>query len=860
MHNNQHPESLPTRPWLPVTGAVAFILAVQLIAITGMRGVVDPEGYPLNTSQKFSLNVYEDDGIMGLKASLGYNRLYEDRFSYLFGIGGPVLHAAKPVMILLGRLGIISRFDQPGLYQMYPHELSAAYKAFAVYQLLAFTIWLPVVAYVLLSSHVSKAAGVWGAWLFALTPFLTGFEGRIKPDTPALLFGLMSLHFSLQHFKLGKERQHLLAWGLLGLSTAIKLTCVPFLGVLVWVHIARAKRVDERWLGSLLFGVLASVFIFIAANPLFLAGLGDIVHWLAGYMNAMHATPVLNDVSDPGLAGLAVKLANLQVFFGPVLRWAYPVLLAGYGAIWISRRFPLTAWSVLWVACLLQILYMLIVSGHALIGATYYHYTSASLGLLLLAVCLDRVQSVLLRTGQRAGLLANLVLCVMVIGPLVRADLSVLQFVVSPTNRQLCHQWISRNIPEGSNIGVPQPANSQPVSQYLQIDPFRYSVTPVGARLELLSERRPQYLAMVSNELESAPLDIPGYSLLANFDAGTELPRDQIGLFQDEIYRVYKCQIPPLPAAGPPRMELGLGNVIRRDREQGFAVLQYQALRFYPISLNLFYKSGQTLLPFPTGAFTGSLRHESSPVAYVHHVGPLALSLWGVKYIWAKQDGAFLENVIGGGYPVEAVEPPVDGSGMEGLKAYRFLNYRGKALFAPDEIWTKRAASYRVLWKRSLPRAGTLLDGPHEGDVEVSLEVDADGPVDVVLTGGPMRRSFLLGPGRNTLDVPYECGSTVEYEVNPVHQGDGVSILCTAARPLDLVGAPVVVQATMDPLWSFASVDAPKPGRVFFALPWHSHWAAEVDGSKAQAEPGPAGVVGVPVGAGVHNVSLRFVR
>ncbi|MFP5238480.1 MAG: hypothetical protein ACLGQW_01490, partial [Acidobacteriota bacterium] len=199
------------RPPVAVLLAVFLLLAAQLTAITGLRGAADPEGYPLNTSKPLRVNTFEDDGVIGLRAALGYSTLHEDRFSYLFGVGGPVLHAARPVMAALDRLGLITRFEDPSLYLLYPQELERAYKAFAVYQLLAFTMWLPLAGWLLLSRHVSRPAGVWAAWLLALTPFLTGFETRLKPDSAALLMGILSLHFALNHFRDGGRRNLLAA-------------------------------------------------------------------------------------------------------------------------------------------------------------------------------------------------------------------------------------------------------------------------------------------------------------------------------------------------------------------------------------------------------------------------------------------------------------------------------------------------------------------------------------------------------------------------------------------------------------------------------------------------------------------------
>jgi len=851
-------------PWL-VAAAVALLLAVQVISICGIRGVADTEGYPLNTSKKFGLNVFEDDGLHGLYAALGYSRLHEDRFSYLLGVGGPILHTAKPVMRLLNRLGVITRFEDPSLYQLYPQELERAYKAFATYQLLAFTVWLPVAGYVLLSRHQSRRAGIWAAWLLALSPFLTGFETRIKPDSAALLFGLLSLNYALHHLKNGRTRNLLLAWALLGLSVSIKLTCAPFGLVLAWLALSRSLRGRTGWIGPLTQGCCAFLATFILANPLFLSGLANIAVWLSGYSQAMHATAPLPGGGTGGLGGglnvFLSKIMGLNVFFGPLLRWVYPPMLGCAAVWWAWKRFPANVWSVLCVSCLLQMAYMLAVSGAAFTQITYYHYTSATLGLLLLACCVDRFQDAVETRGPWLGRLVLASLVLAVLAPLARADLIALSFVTSSTNRQLCHAWIAGNIPTGTHIGIGMAPGSQPVNEHLRLDPFRYQVSPVGNSLELLDAVRPGYVVIHTGDAAAAPRTIPGYALVADFDHGRMLPRDQIGLFQDEIFRIYARTSAPRPATGAAHTEEQLGGLLRADPDPSFTLLQYQALRFYPISMTLLRKQGGTLVPFSTTSFTASVRHESSPPAYVHHLGVSTLALWGVKYIWARQDGSFAENVLAAGYPLAPARcPDAMPGGQPELSLFRFLPYKGQALFAPDEPWQEKSATRGLLRRRPLPGAGTLAEAPGAQAVEARLELDADGPVDVILKNGSIRQSFVAGPGCTTLLVPFDGGGTVEYEANPVRPGDGVRVLRTAAKPLELQASPVVTQASAGPRQAFAQVDAPAQGRIFFALPWHGRWEAQVDQEQVRPEPGPAGVVAIPVPAGKHFVTLRFAR
>lgn len=839
------------RAILPVAAAMAVLLAVQLCVLAGLRPVTGEGGYALNTSKRFSLNIREDDGVIGLHAALGYSRLHEDRFSYLFGVGGPVVHAAKPVLALLDRLGLITRFEDASLYQLYPGELDKAYRAYALYQLLAFTLWLPAAGYLLLSRHVSRRAGVLGAWCLALTPFLALFEQRIKPDTAALLFGLLSLHFALWHNRAGKGRDWLLAWALLGLSVSIKLTCAPFAAVLLWTGLARPAQGKGRRTGLVLRGAGAFVLVFLAANPYFLAGLGGIVRWLTGYVGAMHAPAPAAAVATVTPLAVAGRFVRVEAFFGPALCWVYPALLAWTGALWARGRFAVTAWSVLWLGCVLQAGYMLAVSGRTFLEITYYSYTSAALGLLLLAWALDGAWSALARRGC-AGWWAGALLAVLALGSLARADLDALRPALATPARVLCHAWIAERIPTGAVVGVNLPGDGQPVNQFLRLDPFRWAVAPLGDNLERLDGDGPGWLVLAGRP-GSAPRAVPGYRLAVAFGPDARLAPDVADLVMDEALSVHVREGASARASGAPALELALGDLARRDPGHGFAVLDYHATRFNPIALGLYRKEGETLLPSPLAPLAGSLRHAGSPAAFVHHVGPSALALWGVKYLAARIDGELRDNTLAADYALTPAEPPLGGGDVA---AWRLGGFRGQALFAPDSPWREQLAARRLWRTRPLPSAGRLIEGHGGGVVEALLEVEADGPVDVVLSGGAVRRSFVLGPGGGTLRVPYEGGPAVDYEVNPVRQGGVVRLLRAAARPLALRG--VEGAACAGPLWAFAEVDAPAPGRVFFAVPWHHRWRAEVDGRPAVALPGPAGVTCVAVEVGRRRVALRF--
>ncbi len=56
----------------------------------------------------------------------------------------------------------------------------------------------------------------------------------------------------------------------------------------------------------------------------------------------------------------------------------------------------------------------------------------------------------------------------------------------------------------------------------------------------------------------------------------------------------------------------------------------------------------------------------------------------------------------------------------------------------------------------------------------------------------------------------------------------------------------------------FAEIYAEGPGWLFTTIPWYPGWSAEVDGSPASIEVLDGALVGVPLGAGSHTVTLRY--
>jgi len=268
-------------------------------------------------------------------------------------------------------------------------------------------------------------------------------------------------------------------------------------------------------------------------------------------------------------------------------------------------------------------------------------------------------------------------------------------------------------------------------------------------------------------------------------------------------------------------------------------------------------------MPFPLDLFSESLRHRSSPVAYVHHVGPATLALWGVRYIWAKPDGAFKEHILSDGeYATDSVTVPTAPSDAY---ACRLLGVSGGPVFAPDSVCTENKAITKLFRMQPLPRAGVLLNRQDNNldmvDLtEVRMDVEAQGPVDVILKSGVLRRSFVLGPGKSTLHVPFEhfrTGNQVEYEINPVYADNKIRLLRTSARPF-LLDQSVVRRFSVSVRDSFANIENDRAGKVYFPLPWHAYWHAEVDGVTVPTERGPSGVVAVPVQAGKHLISLHY--
>ncbi len=873
--------------------AVAVFIAVQALAIGSLRGVDEGAGTLLNTAKTLSFNTYEDDGAINVFAALGYFKDHSNRFSYLINIGGPALHLARLAVSAGDALGLVKRFDDPLLYLSHPDELLRVWKFFGWFKLLVFTIWLPLAVYWLAANHFSRRAGTLACWAVCLMPFLTGFETRMKCDGAAIAFMLLSLTFQIDYLRRWSRKSIYWAAAFLGLSLSIKLLAASALATffLIFFTVERRRSALVRPDGAeqasgpgaltrlaKACGIMAAVFIL--ANPLFLAG-------LAGFIKALANSPLFfkgaSASATPGgssslAAAILHRFTHFTSFYGVPLGWAvFPAL--AYSLVLLAKRRRLDANAVILAAVAADAAYTGFVAGPGLALLTYYYFSLAVLLLFPMAGMTDDALSFAASRGRVLSLAA--MGSVAILGALLfREDAAVLAYLRQPPNRQLAHAWIEDNAGPGASIGVPLEPGAGLVNAQVRVDPFRHRLAFIGQDGRLLGKERPGYALMIRRD-PAKPVPRPeGYLPAAVFDQGADLPHERFDMFQEEQYYVFKRT--ESGRAGEERgsgaMEKELGDILFADPEPSFSVMQYQALQLYPISLDLLRKTGGTILPLPAAGFFGALRHESSPLAFLHQADPAVLTLWGVKYVLARSDaqGGFAENVLASGdYPLrEIARLAGDAGGSREAALYRNEAYAGQAYFLPDpapsEVY-RQEPSFN--WKRpwrwlraSLPRAGTLYPAALRASAgatmaRVRMEIEADGPMDVIVKGGVRARSALTGPGRQLIDLPYEMGEgsgDLEYEVNPAGHDGSCRILSLEVSPLRILGPEAVRNVTATAREGFALVDAPVPGRLAFALPYNAFWRARVDGEEVSPGKDVAGVASVPVKAGRRFVALRF--
>lgn len=843
--------------------------AANLAGVLNLRGVADPEGYVLNTSRLIPVNTHEDDGHLNITAMLGHLELHKNKFSYYFNIGGPFLLFAQGAAAVGDTLGLVKRFDDPTLYWLYPEELKRAWQFFGMLKL-AFLMWLPVVVFWFANNHLSRRSGLIGAALVAAMPFVPGFEQRMKVDSVVIALGLLSLLFQVAYARWGRDRDLLYGAAVLALSMSMKFVMLPAVAVFLWCFILGERARGERALSSRTALRAAktcalAVTVFFLSNPRFIPGVLAMASDYTKTISASHAAVASHGLLDT----LLYRLTSLGPLAGS---WAdalaLPVLAISLGACLLPPRQTLRTGVVALLAFfVLDFAYLF-----AFVGAegartiTYYFFAASVVLCMLTGFALDMLATVASRLSPTVGFGVLALAAALVAASFVQQT-QVLVYVLGPTNRQRAQAWMKTYLPQGASVGVPMPADAVPLNSLYWSDPYRHQAVVAGTDLELLGEKRPDYVLRILGS-KARKAGIPaGYTVEAEFADGVGLSGDDNrDMFQDEAYQVLRRTGEAAKSSGQ-TAEYRLISFLERDPEPVFNVMEHQASIFFPISLEMLRKIGGGLVPFPLGAFASSIR-AGGKLAYIHQIPPGCLTLWGVKYLLAPAgEGSPLRSEVlrDGRYPLTPAQGWEAGAGPE---LFRNTAYEGQAVFIPEKAPLARLRANPSIIFRSrgrLPLSGdlatqeALMSGGSEL-VQVSLTLETDRPVDCIFSGGPRPMSVLLDPGYHEVRLPYHAAGpgALRYEINPVTAPARVVLHAVDARPMSLRGAPMVEAAWTTPREAFARVDAPAAGTVAFALPWHRYWRASLDGSPVEPQRGPGNTVAVPVPAGRHQAALTF--
>ena len=857
---------------LPISVWLAAALFTTLLAVSSwnVRGVADPEGYILNTNQFMSINSYEDDGAVVMFLSLDLAKDFHSWSKWVLNIGSPFILSARVLIRLADWLGVVTRFDEPSLYLLYPEKLIGIWRLVGLYKA-ALLFCCPVVLFWIGRNFFSERTGLLAAWLMALMPFPLAFEGRGKVDLLAIACGLFSLLYQMAYAK-DRRIKHLLAASVfLGLSLAFKLIMVPAaftLFIAFVLSIDPGQRLALRSYKPLIWAGAAGFLVYLAANPFMVPGLASTLSLYSSNLLATKASS-LKEV----LEATVYRLAHLDSLQGQWTPW-----LLGPGLALLIFRLPKSRekWLpqlLLPLFILIDIIYLSSIMQERLRFLTYYYYAISVTLLLIAAFFLDEAGKLFSR--NRAMSILSPLLIAGTLFASFQDQWRVLQLMLTRTNRQLAHEWIFQHVAPGTSVGIPLRQGSEFFNTNIRLDPFRYDLSLVGSQAQWLKDSYPQYVLWERDAPEAPPLRDPGYHLAAEFNQGKNLPHERYDLYQEQTFAVYrKISSPADSPSRPAIFETQLGEYFRQHPQEDCNLLQYQALYFYPISMNLMRLAGNAVQPFATGAFFSKIRQEEDPPAYLHTIDPGLLDIWGVKYILARVDpaGGFMEKTVDSGYyPLEekwrADRLMPDGS----TRCVALLvnhDYRGGAIFIPDAAKVFEARPKNGLLgfgRRLLLPYGRFFSREEFQELgvdalEISLDFTCDRPVDVILKGGKRRQSLQLGPGHQTIRTVYTVGKPSEdvgYEINPLH-GDKTNIVVKflKASPLVLQGEPTVKCESLNQYSGFARMNSPIPGQVIFSMPYHEHWQAQVDGNPAAVVPGISGTLAVPVTAGDHFVAL----
>lgn len=800
--------------------------------------------------------------------ALSYFGPTTNTFDVATNFGGPLLHLAKPVMWLGAKLGLIKRFDDRSLYILYPNELERIFKLFSFYKL-SVLVLLPLSVFWFLNNFFSRRSGHLALFFLLGMPFLSGFELRLKPDGVVFAITILSLMHQLAYAKSSNSKHLYLAAVFLALATSMKFTMATAAFTYIACFIAGSHCNDHplsRGKSIRLFckATTLGIIVFILANPRIIPGLLIFVDFIFRY------TTHNAQSSPPGdfFSTVLFRLSNFRAFFGSPLGYlALPAFALSLLQALRAKQF-ISPWSILVSLYILQILFLWIIAhNHVVLNLTYYYYGQALLSLILISLLVDYILTVSSKYLVLYTIISISTACTIALS--LNTQLSVLKYISSPSTRQLAQAWVDKHIPPGASLGIPVPQSGHMVFyDRFMPDPYRHRILPIGLNGNLTDNFKPSYILWVrTNPLQTA-FSHPDYEQIALFDTGKHLPREAFNFFQDDIYFVYR-RIEQLDqtflSIGPTDADTALGTALADALDQEFNLIQYKSSGIFPQDLTVLNYNNGRFLPFGRSLFLSAIRHPTSPVTYLHQTSPELLRLWGVKYIAAKQDEAFLRTLASWTREFAPMSPSTKPELPEGIGLYQLADYDGMTHFLPsppiEMISTTKPRLYGVLERHRIKPYGSL----HLQDslprntriIRVQMTIECTGSMDLLLKTGDLSTSLLLGPGRNFVDYPLSISETQtpSYELNPAEPSASGTIKQIITSPL------LIEQATT---WSlsvneaFATVNANSNGFVAFALPFHPYWTAEVDGKPARPEPGPGNVVIVPVNSGQHLVSLRY--
>ncbi len=861
---------VPASVWV----ATALFAVLLSIAAYNVRGVVDPEGYPLNTNQFMTTNIYDDDGAIIVFLSLDYAPNFATWSKWALNVGTPYILSARPLLRLADWLGIVTRFDDPSLYLLYPEKLRGVWKFLNLYKVLL-VCWAPVVLYWLGRNFFSERTGQIAAWLMAVMPFPIGFEPRGKLDLLTILLGLLSILCQMAYMRDRQTRQLLAAAVFLGLSLAFKVIMIPAFATLVVAYYwGRKNDRHPGLLGHAPLGLacLVCAVVYLSANPSFLPALSSTLRLYSANLIDVQAGQTKADFAAIVDAQL-YRFSHFDSLLGSWLPWLLPFgLLLTLCTVAVRREKgrPVGLFLAFFVA---DVVFLALIMRERMEFLTYYYYALAVCALVFVAYFLDACIDLARRSGLGP---VSLVLIVLVIAATFRQQLAVFEYMTRPTDRQQAQAWITRHIPAGASVGIPLVAGAEYFNQRIRLDPFRYNLAFIGPKAENLTETGPDYVLLEQGQPGAALPTTPGYAPTAAFASGLDLPHERCDLYQEEAFHLLRADRPH--ANNKSRtFEATLGNYFRTNQSPDCNILQYQALYYYPLSLNLLRKTGDTLLPFASEAFFTTIRQADTPPAYVHGIDPTLLCLWGVGYVLARTDaaGGFAENTLdSGSYAFMELwrrnRTMQDGS-IRPVGLFANKAYLGQGVFAPDAatVYAAKAAPGLLgFGARPLQAYGTFFSQERYAalgcdTIEVTMDLTTDGQADIILKGGKRRQSLLVGPGRHRIRTAYTVGEAVDnvgYEINPAGgQKTATRVHALRAAPLALAGEPVVVCQSLDPHEGFFRVQAQTPGRLVIPMPYHHRWKATVDGRPVPVVPGISGTTAVALPAGEHFVAV-FTR